>query len=421
MTKKEHFKLMFDSLTLIHKGVRLNKVLCSLLMWRAGGNKLAFGNVRCFFRFFRRFDVSELKTSKFNSILITFGFYPSRKDHLELMNNIAKKLGDNITYVNTSRWNCHRITISPINILRGISAGLLHMKGTNLNMIDKLRLSAQICFYLNTIDAISKIDFSNVKKFLCLANSLDLENLMTQYLHEKGVKTYSLMEGVYTIKNSEMPITNIAFENLTSDIQLCWGQYSKEEFIKFGYEPRRIEVAGYPKEVAGKQMKKGNTFSKGVVLLSEYIMEKQNRILINLLANFSDRQEFYLKLHPSLDYEEYSRLAAAKGMRIIPKDKTINECVDNTTFDFAIAINSTAYYEALMRGLPCFRYFDGSYTPMAGCDDEFSDKKTYLNLIDRIKTKPHEEYQIEVDKALEYAIGWGIDNYCAIIQGGANT
>ncbi len=64
-----------------------------------------------------------------------------------------------------------------------------------------------------------------------------------------------------------------------------------------------------------------------------------------------------------------------------------------------------------MRGLPCFRYYDGSYTPMAGCDDEFSDQSSFFTQHDRFKAMPAEELQKKADMALEYAVGWGIDNY----------
>jgi len=411
MTQKEHFKLMCDKLTLEHKSVHLNKVLCSLLMWIAGGNSKALGSWKSLSRFVFRFDVSELNKTELQPLLVTFGYYPNRKDHRELMETVIKRIGKGISYIDTSKWSCHKIAFSPANILKSLNSGIFKMRGSGITLRDRIILSAWICFYLNTIDALSKVDFSNVKKYLCLANSLDLENLMTQYFSHNGIKTYSLMEGAYFRQKNELPITNIAFENLTSDIQLCWGEYSKDEFIKFGYPEERMKVIGYPKIVDGKPMKTNNLFKKSVVFLSQYVMGKQNWDLIDILSKFTDRQDFYLKLHPSLDFAAYSKIAEEKGMKIIPKDTTVNECVDNETFDFAIAINSTAYYEALMRGLPCFRYYDGTYTPMAGYNDEFSDSESYKKLLNRISTLALEDFQKEIDDTLEYAVGWGIDNY----------
>lgn len=411
MTKKEYFKLMFDKLCLEHKGVKLNKVLCSQLMSKAEKDKHVFGSRRSMSRFFFSFDISELTNNDLKPFLITFGYYPSRNDHRELMQTVAKRIGNESTFIDTSQWSLHKLSFSISNVFLSIKTGLFQMKKTGLKFNERLQLSALICFYLNTIDALDKVNFSNVKKFLCLANCLDLENLLTQYLQGKHIKTFSLMDGAYYVHENDIPIMNIPFENLTSDIQLCWGQFSKDEFIKFGYPENRMKVIGYPKEVQGKLMKNNNPLKKCVVLLSYFVFERQNQDLINILYHFSDQIDFQLKLHPSLDYERYAIEAKEKGMSIIPKNITINDCVNNEKFDFAIAINSTTYYEALMRGLPCFRYYDGSYTRLAGYDDEFSNEYTLKSLINRFKNIKIEKYQEDIDKTLKYAIGWGIDNY----------
>ncbi len=414
MTQKEHFRLMYDRLKTVQKGVYLNKVLCSTLMYIAGGKSEALGSLKSLANFLLSFDVRELKQGPLQDTLVVFGYYPSRKDHRELMENIAKRIGE-CTYLDMSKWNRRHLKISPKNILKGLRDGFWNMSGVGMSAKERLLLAANLCFYLNTLDEISKVDFSNTHKFLCLANTLDLENLFTQFLKTKGIKTYSLMEGAYFIQENELPITNIAFENLSSDIQLCWGQFSKDQFIKYGYAPSKMIVAGYPKNVEGEPMKDNNPYKKGVVLLSQYFLERQNLSLIDILANYTDKIEFSLKLHPSLDFNFYSSLANEKGMSILPKDMTLKQCVDNTNFDFAIAINSTAYYEALMRGLPCMRFYDGSYTPLAGCDDEFADFDTFIHQLNRIKSLPTNEYQKEVDNALMYAVGWGIDEYKNIL------
>lgn len=416
MTKKEHFKLMYDLLDVDHKGIKLNKVLCSLLMFIAGGNKIPLGNFKTLTKFLRVFDLSEFNSSNIKEALVTFGQYYNRNDHKQLMQEIVYRLGENVTFFDTTQWNTRKLRISASNIIKSLRLGFSRMKGTGLSIMDRLLLSSQICFYLNTIDSLANKEFPNTSKFLCLANSLDLENLLTQLLKQKGIKTYSLMEGVYFYQESDLPITDIAFFNLTSDIQLCWGQYSKDELIKYGYAPDKMIVAGYPKNVSGRSLKQSNSFTKAVVLLSQYVMEEQNQALIKILSKFADKIEFSLKLHPTLDFEAYSNIASKYSMKIVPKDLTLNDCVDNDRFDFAVAINSTAYYEALMRGLPCLRFYDRSYTPMSGCDDEFDSVDTFRKQLNKIKGTPTQQYQNEVDNALEYAVGWGIDEYQRILS-----
>lgn len=416
MKEKDQFKLMFDQLKVEHKGVLLNKVLCSQLMRKAGDKKYIFGSIKSLTRFICRFNVSELYHRPLNTTLVTFGYYPTRKDHRELMENVVDRIGNNCCFIDTSKWRTNKIVFNIKNIIKSLKASIIDMHKVPLNIMDRLQLAALICFYLNTIDALRKVDFSAVKKYLCLANCLDLENLLTQYLHNKGVQTYSLMDGAYYAHKNEVPIMNIPFENLTSDIQLCWGQFSKDEFIRYGYPESRMKIVGYPKIVKEEPMKDNNQFKKCVVLLSQYVFDKQNKDLINILSPFSNQIDFHLKLHPTLNYDEYSQLAIINGFKIIPKEMTINECVENTTFDFAIAINSTTYYEALMRGLPCLRFFDGSYTPLAGYKDEFSDSHSFKEVLNRIKETDVKHYQKGVNDALEYAIGWGIDKYKSIFN-----
>lgn len=408
-SSKEYFQNLYSRLSITHRGVELRRVLCSTLMYIASGKIDSLGSLKSLYKYFASFDISKLRREHFKRTLIVFGFYPNRNDHRQLMENIARRIGPTATYIDTSRWSTRELHLSPCNILRGLY--ICFISNLGLTLKQRLLLGANITFYLNTIDSLRKVDFSPVSKFLCLANSLDLENLLTQYLQAQGITTYSLMEGAYFVQENDIPITNIAFDNLTSDIQLCWGQFSKDEFIKYGYPEKRLIVAGYPKEVKGKPLKADNSFRKAVVLLSQYIMEPQNRALIGILSKFSDSIEFSIKLHPSLNYEVYSRLATEHRMKIIPKNVTLNDCVDNSSFDFAIAINSTAYYEALMRGLPCLRYFDGSYTPLAGYDDEFSSPEMFRSQYSRIKSLPLSLYQSGVDEALRYAVGWGIDRY----------
>ncbi len=416
MTKKEYSKLLFERLDVNHKGIKLNKVMCALIMFYSAGNYKVLGSWKTLSRFIFSLDTTEIEKDDLNSCLVTFGFYPTRNDHQELMNTVVRRLGNDVSYFDVSRWRYNKISISPRNVLKSLANVFTRLKGIDISFKNKLLFAANLTYYINTIDRLGKIDATNVKKYLCLANSLDIENLLTQWLSARGVKTYSLMEGVYLIQDSELPIANIAFENLTSDIQLCWGQYSKDEFIKFGYPPERMDIAGYPKDVKGQALKNGNPFKKGVVLLSQYIMETQNLRLIDILSKYADRQEFYLKLHPSLDYGKYAKLAQERGMVMVPKNMTVNDCVDNTRFDFAIAISSSAYYEALMRGLPCFRYYDGSYSLMAGCDDLFDDEESYKRQVDRILALPLSEHQKEIDDVLEYCVGWNIDRYKEILN-----
>ena len=105
-------------------------------------------------------------------------------------------------------------------------------------------------------------------------------------------------------------------------------------------------------------------------------------------------------------------------MSIIPTQMTINEALNKEQFDFAIAVNTNTYYEALMRGVPCMRFCDGSFELPAGYDDIFQTQDEYVSKLGKIKTMSlTDEYQAKINEILTYCIGVGVDNYKELIYG----
>ena len=103
-------------------------------------------------------------------------------------------------------------------------------------------------------------------------------------------------------------------------------------------------------------------------------------------------------------------------MSIVDKGKTVNECLNNKDFDFAITVNTTAYYEALMRGLPCLRFSDGTFELQHGYADVFETKDEFESQIKAIKELEYVDYQVLIEKELAYSMGIGIDNYQSILD-----
>ena len=224
-----------------------------------------------------------------------------------------------------------------------------------------------------------------------------------------------MQEGIYFIFKKNPPVDLIQYENFETDNLMCWGKFSVDEFISYGISPSRLSIAGYPKKVEIKLIKQNNSFKRCMILVARDSFRNTNMALLNILSNYSDEYEFYIKLHPSCDYSFYSNYSDSHNMIIVPKETTVNECLINSVYDFAVAVNTTAYYEALMRGLPCLRFYDGTFDLMAGCNDLFGTDEEFVKQINLIRKLPLSDYQKEVDEILEYAMGVGIDNYKATV------
>lgn len=407
----KHLKSQFD---FIYKGIHLNRVLAFNLWSLANGQfKLSW---KAHALALLAVDVSKINLPSGNqTVLSTFGRYPTRKDHLEIYQSVLSKLNGEASYNNTSKWT-YKLAIHPRILLKIYTYVKNELSKSSLSLKEKIGLIVLCMHYCNTLEELQKLNLSKVKKYLCQCSVLDLENLFTQFMKQQGIPTYSLQEGMYSVFKINPPLDAIQYENFETDHLLCWGQFSIDEDESYGISENRLLLAGYPKNVTLQVLKTDNKYQKCMILLARDSFRETNNALLKILASLSSHYQFCLKLHPSCDYNYYSDFVSLHQMSIIAKEKTINECLNKEEYDFCIAVNTTAYYESLMRGLPCLRFWDKSFDLTAGCNfDIFSTEKEFLDCIALLKNKSLIEYQTDINATLKYAMGIGIDNYRKIL------
>ena len=416
MNRFEKYKQLKEQFDFVYKGVHFNRVL-ALPLWA-----LANGTFKMSWKAHAlavlAIDVSKVEYDPAkHDILSTFGRYPNRKDHLELYRTVLGKLDGKASYNNTVEWH-RKLSIHPRLMMQVWCYVKKNLKHSGLSLWDKFGLAAWCLHYANTLEELQKIDFSKVRKYLCQCSVLDLENLFTQYMKSQGIPTYSLQEGMYYIFKTNPPLDSVQYENFETDNLLCWGQFSIDEDRSYGIPAERLRLAGYPQKVELHALKSNNEFKKCMILVARDAFRETNNELLKILSGFSSDYEFCLKLHPSCDYDYYAQYASLHDMAIVPKEKTINECLNTEEYDFCIAVNTTAYYESLMRGLPCLRFWDGTFDLSAGCKyDVFSTQEDFSACLDVLKNKSNVGYQADIDEMLRYAMGVGIDNYRKILCG----
>lgn len=416
MNNFERYKNLKSQFDFKYKGIYLNHVLATQLWSLANGQfKLSW---KAHALALLAVDVSKINLpSKNQTILSTFGRYPNRKDHLEIYQTVFKKLDDQASYNDMSKWP-YKLVIHPRTILKIYNYVKRKLSKSPLSLKEKLGLVVLCIHYCNTLDELQKLNLSNVKKYLCQCSVLDLENLFTQFMKQQGIPTYSLQEGMYSIFKTNPPLDAIQYENFETDHLLCWGQFSIDEDKSYGISGNHLLLAGYPKNVKLQTLKIDNKYQTCMILLARDSFRETNNALLKILSSLSSHYHLCLKLHPSCDYNYYSNIASLHQMSIVPKEKTVNECLNQEEYDFCIAVNTTAYYESLMRGLPCLRFWDKSFDLTAGCNfDIFSTKKGLLDCIELLERKSYSEYQENINSVLKYAMGIGIDNYRTIICG----
>lgn len=410
MTDAERYRILSKSLEYQYKGIELSHVV-ALKIWGAARGKHVFSWYHLA-NLFLAYDFRRLKLPKENGFLSTF-MEERRKDHLKLYNTVISRLTS--CPVSNNLFDLKkRISFHPDLIIKLGYFFFLRLRRSGIPLGDKIKWFSEYVLLCNSIQELEKIDLSKVRKYLSMCHIIGLENLLTQFFREKGIMTYSLEEGIYMVYNKNFVIGSIAYENFATDHLLCWGQYTKDQYSEYGIESSKIYVAGYPKEQVLKSQKTNNRYKKCLVLLAGPLFGDVNSNLLSMLEFIKEEYEITLKSHP-VNYLQMEAYANSHLLSIVPQKQTISDCLNKGEFDFCVAVNTTAYYESWMSGIPCIRYYDERFDIFYGFDDLFSTIEQFNQILEQYRQKTKTES--EVKAMLEYAIGFGIDNYDRIVNG----
>lgn len=395
------------------RGIRLNRVMIFEMYEFCKGGRIGVFNA--FKRAFHTLSLAELNIGK--EVLTTFG-RQDRKDHFEVYTYVMSRITDKAT-VNDLRKVTIKKCFHPIDFIRLMIISVWKLRTVSfMSLKQKIELSLLVNYYTNAIYELDKLDLTSVKKYLSMYNATQMENLITQYMKLKGIKTFSLCEGIYVVEKTKNSIDNVNYLNIETENLLTWGKWVNDEFKKEGIIPERMTACGYPHPVKVSQMNSNSPMKKCMVLLARGSYHEANLKLLDILYKTTNKYRYDLKCHPVSDLAFYEDFANLHDMGFVPKSKTVNDCLNKDEYDFAIAVNTSAYYESLMRGVPCLRFTDDSFTLMLGYDDIFSNLDRYIDILEKIKNElPLGQYQKDVDFMLEYVMGVGIDNYRKVILG----
>ena len=344
-----------------------------------------------------------------------------RKDHQATFHNICSYLDDDYMVIDIAFNIKHKPHKSVVNKYLSkffVRIASIHYKFTKN---EKEQLSYRVCFVLNSIDELYAMrkQLSHISHFVSYSAIHPWNSLLCQFFKRNNTKVFGLSHAIHFIYTQNIPIHCLNYENLDVDYSLTWGQYTKDEYQKYGVKAKEIFVAGYPKKIEVQQAKRTNELKKCLVLLSNSDYDKTNRKLLTLLLQYKDTFSYYLKLHPSNDYESYKAKAEEEQITIIDKDVQLTECFNNKEYDFAIAVNTTSYYEIMAAGIPCLRYKDGDTYQMT-CgekNDVFNTANEFIETIDWLKEQiENQTYNTIIDNTLHYVIGLGENNYKKLLS-----
>lgn len=415
MTTIERFYLLQKKFKFRYHGIHLNRVMIFELYCLASNEIWALRTNRKLTIARRAMLFSDISIKPESKIFATFG-QQDRKDHYEVFDYVVSQLKPHVTYSDL-RTRPKILSIHPLIFFRSLIATIFYFGGTNISFKRKLKFAAFCTYYCNTILELEKWDLRGLDKYLSMYNATQMENLITQFMKLKGIPTYSLCEGIYVVEKENPTIDNVNHTNLETDHLLTWGKWVNDEFEKTGIDPIRLSACGYPHKTELFKIKKGLKLNNCMVLLAREQYHDTDVKLLEILSH-ETQYHYSIKCHPNSNIAFFKEYAEAHGMTFISRDKTVSECLNNSEYDFAIAVNTSAYYEALMRGIPCLRYTDGSFTLMEGYNDVFNSLEEYKSKMNDIQSMiDNDQYQNAIDKMLSYVMGVGLNEYRKILLG----
>jgi hypothetical protein len=406
----DRYRQLKKSLSIRYRGIDISQVLAIYLwIWSAADAIDGIEETEAE----QALDLSFLQGIEEKKII----YYDiDRKDHQVTFHNICSCLGDDYRVIDIAfgiRYKPHRSVVNKCLSWLFVKRAAKHY---SFSRRERELLAYRVCFVLNSIDELyaMKQQLSHVSHFVAYSAIHPWNSLLCQFFMRRGAKVFGLSHAVHYVYTRNIPIHCLNYENLDVDCCLTWGQYTKDEYRRFGVKAKEILVAGYPKQIEVQQAKETNKLKRCLVLLSNPDYEESNRKLLALMSGHADTFVIYLKLHPSDDPKKYKSQAENRNMKLIDRDIQLTECFDREKYDFAIAVNTTSYYEIMAAGIPCLRYRDGDAYQMTYGDerDEFGTDQEFCRAIGWLKEQVRNQaYDEVVQNILRYVMGLGENNY----------
>jgi hypothetical protein len=363
---------------------------------------------------FRKFP--KVKTK----VMITLHEYMKRKDYQEIFAYVTDQIPEQQSF------SLNKLKRRWILNIGNIRTGLrLASKLDFLSEHVRRQIAALITQMLNTIDSAEKQIKVDVEKYVCFCSVSWMENLITQYFNVRNIPTYDLQHGATRIYHKNV-FDDVEYANIVSSVHFTWGDYSRDEFLTYGFDEKTVISGGYPRKHTVYPLKKP-TGKQVLVFLSRPDFDAENKDMLQVLAQFNQTQDntfrFSFKLHPSLHAEQYQEAFNTTykdaGFTLLNTQLSLHELFREQAADFCIVVNTSCYYECYMLGVPALRYFSERFDlEHAVTDDLFANTADLDRLVQNLYHHFEEQFQQDkIYKELDYVLGLDKNEYARVLNG----
>lgn len=361
-------------------------------------------NLRSLLWLLRRVRVPHFPNEKSikNEVLFTIGEYGWRTDYQEIINNVRVKLRrSEFMCLGFYRWCFPKIT----SVKKAIKITRDLWVIDEISLVSKCYIFARCTYYINSVPELElTLEKLSPLKYVSFSSAHTVEALTTLLCKRRGIVTYTLQHGVAHVHPDPKPIDSISYENFISDFQLCWGEYSRQEYISFGIDPARLLLAGCPREVTSQKKKTKNQVC--LVFLAREAHCKLNSVVLKYISDIK-AINFLIKPHPSLSKSEYQNIFE-KNMAWCDEHETVSSLLSESWLA-TLSVNTSAYYESLASGDKALVYTG------PGLDLKIVVPETGFSNIKELNERLFDIQQVEAAEK-DFVIGASTDNYSKILE-----
>lgn len=207
------------------------------------------------------------------------------------------------------------------------------------------------------IDAI-KDQIKDTKVVFAFCDTFLFENVMIQFMGHRGIVSITAQHGQPVFFGWDKDHLNQSqILNFSSDYYLAKGNFAKRQFVKAGFDKKRIVVIGSMNNTVHKSLERShqNVFGVFTDCILYDFADDTNPKLIAMAEAVAEKMNmsYFIKVHPSETVPDYHRLVSHRCIGIYRQ-----EYANETLFgriEFGIMSASAIYLDMLYANVKCYQ------------------------------------------------------------------
>lgn len=225
------------------------------------------------------------------------------------------------------------------------------------NKFHRSYLAAKMITCEKYINAVKDL-IRDTKAAIAFCDTFLFENVMIQFMHHKGIATITFQHGQPVFFGWDQDHLNQSqILNFSSDYYIAKGNYSRRQFMKAGFDAKKIVVLGSMNKTVYKSTVNGfqNIFGVFTDCILYDFADYTNRKLIEIAEEVSEKlnMTYFVKVHPSDTSFGYNRIVSHRCTGIYKQEYSNEELFVRIAFGIMSA--SAIYLDMLYANVKCYQ------------------------------------------------------------------